>query len=97
MMSLYPDLSLAVEYSPALEVQVDSKKAVFSTWYELFPRSTGSGSHGTFRDCERRLPEIAAMGFDVLYLPPIHPIGFTNRKGRNNTTVSEEGDPESWQ
>jgi len=95
MMSLYPDLSLAVEYSPALEVQVDSKKAVFSTWYELFPRSTGSGSHGTFRDCERRLPEIAAMGFDVLYLPPIHPIGFTNRKGRNNTTVSEEGDPGS--
>ena len=74
---------------------MDSKKAVFSTWYELFPRSTGTGSHGTFRDCERRLPEIAAMGFDILYLPPIHPIGFTNRKGRNNTTVSEEGDPGS--
>ena len=69
-----------------LTVVVDRAKALFSTWYELFPRSCASepGKHGTFKDCEKVLPEIAKMGFDILYLPPIHPIGKTNRKGKNN-------------
>ena len=68
-------------------VTVDRAKALFSTWYELFPRSCSSevGKHGTFRDCEKFLPEIALMGFDTLYFPPIHPIGKINRKGRNNS------------
>ncbi len=97
VMRAYPDLSLSSEYSPYLKVNVDSKKAVFSTWYELFPRSCGSEKslHGTFRDCERKLAQIAEMGFDVLYLPPIHPIGITNRKGRNNSTEAGMGDPGS--
>ncbi|RMF92880.1 MAG: alpha-1,4-glucan--maltose-1-phosphate maltosyltransferase, partial [Nitrospinota bacterium] len=66
----------------------------FSTWYELFPRSCSpeAGRHGTFRDCERLLPEIARMGFDVLYFPPIHPIGQTNRKGKNNAPVAQPDD-----
>jgi starch synthase (maltosyl-transferring) len=68
-------------------IDVDRKKAAFSTWYELFPRSAG-----TFRDVETQLPRIAKMGFDVLYLPPIHPIGTTFRKGRNNTITAGEHD-----
>jgi starch synthase (maltosyl-transferring) len=77
-----------------LEVYVDRAEAVFSAWYELFPRSQGKdpSKHGTFADTARRLPEIAALGFDVIYLPPIHPIGVTHRKGRNNNPVSSPGD-----
>ena len=77
----------AVSSEKELTVVVDRAKALFSTWYELFPRSCSSeaGKHGTFQDCERFLPEIARMGFDTLYLPPIHPIGKTGRKGRDNT------------
>jgi starch synthase (maltosyl-transferring) len=77
-----------------LEVYVDRAEAVFSAWYELFPRSQGRdpGKHGTFADTTRRLPEIAALGFDVIYLPPIHPIGVTHRKGRNNNPVGSPGD-----
>ncbi len=73
---------------------VDRRKALFSTWYELFPRSCSPepGKHGTFKDCERFLPEIAGMGFDILYLPPIHPIGETNRKGKNNALEVLPGD-----
>ena len=84
-------------YERELRVRVDRQKALFSTWYELFPRSWGkaSGQHGTFKDCQRLLPEIARMGFDVLYLPPIHPIGKTNRKGRNNAIVAGDSDPGS--
>jgi starch synthase (maltosyl-transferring) len=75
---------------------VDREKARFSAWYEMFPRSaTGTERHGTFRDCERRLDYVAAMGFDVLYLPPIHPIGQTHRKGRNNSPAAAPGDPGS--
>ncbi|MDY7394756.1 alpha-1,4-glucan--maltose-1-phosphate maltosyltransferase [Aureibaculum sp. 2210JD6-5] len=76
------------------QVYVDRPKARFSTWYEFFPRSASEhqGKHGTFRDCERLLPRIANMGFDTLYLPPIHPIGEVNRKGKNNTTTALEGD-----
>ncbi|HEY3254737.1 MAG TPA: maltotransferase domain-containing protein, partial [Polyangiaceae bacterium] len=77
-----------------LEVYVDRAEAVFSAWYELFPRSQGKdpSKHGTFADTARRLPEIAALGFDVIYLPPIHPIGVTHRKGRNNNPTCVPGD-----
>ncbi len=78
------------------EVLVESKKALFSTWYEFFPRSSSfEGNHGTFKDCARLLPRIAAMGFDVLYFPPIHPIGKLNRKGKNNNVRSQAGEPGS--
>ena len=66
--------------SQALKVYVDRKKALFSTWYEFFPRSASrqKGVHGTFRDCEELLPRVAKMGFDTLYFPPVHPIGEVN-------------------
>jgi starch synthase (maltosyl-transferring) len=81
-------------YKPALELTVDRERARFGAWYEFFPRSTGSkGKHGTFETAVKELPRIAELGFDVVYLPPIHPIGKTNRKGRNNTLVPEKGDP----
>ena len=78
-------------------VRVDRERARFSAWYEMFPRSTGPDPtrSGTFREAASRIPEIADMGFDVLYLPPIHPIGQTNRKGPGNTLVAQEGDPGS--
>jgi starch synthase (maltosyl-transferring) len=77
-----------------LEILVDPEEASFSAWYELFPRSQAStpGRHGTFADTVTRLPDLAALGFDVLYLPPIHPIGETHRKGRNNARTAEPGD-----
>ncbi|MEQ8767289.1 MAG: DUF3416 domain-containing protein [Planctomycetota bacterium] len=89
-----PDRSLEQRYDRELTVLVERPRARFSTWYELFPRSTSPtpGQHGTFADTERLLPRIAEMGFDVLYLPPIHPIGETHRKGKNNTTVAKPGD-----
>ncbi len=96
IMHKYPDRSRATTYDRELAVMVDRPKAVFSTWYEMFPRSLGeAGRHGTFRDSERLLPEIAALGFDVLYLPPIHPIGQTHRKGKNNITSATPDDPGS--
>jgi starch synthase (maltosyl-transferring) len=77
-------------------IEVEHKKAAYSTWYELFPRSASlQGSHGTFADVTRLLPRIASMGFDVLYMPPIHPIGKINRKGKNNNVRSEAGEPGS--
>lgn len=78
-------------------VIVEQQKALFSTWYELFPRSASlvDGKHGNFKDCIRLLPRIASMGFDVLYLPPIHPIGKVNRKGKNNNVRSQPGEPGS--
>ena len=87
----------ATRYHQELALWVDRERARFSTWYELFPRSTSPdpGRHGTFADVEALLPEIAAMGFDVLYLPPIHPIGDAFRKGRNNNVVAAKGDPGS--
>jgi starch synthase (maltosyl-transferring) len=89
----YPTRTLA-NSSVELKVYVDRKKALFSTWYEFFPRSTSEtpGKHGTFKDCERLLPRVAEMGFDTLYFPPIHPIGEVNRKGKNNATTAEKGD-----
>ncbi len=89
----YPDRAFATTYTPELPLWVDRERARFSSWYELFPRSASSnGQHGTLRDVAARVPEIAAMGFDVLYLPPIHPIGAAFRKGRNNTTAPEPDD-----
>jgi starch synthase (maltosyl-transferring) len=89
----YPE-KLHANESKELQVYVDRKKALFSTWYEFFPRSSSEkeGQHGTFKDCERLLPRVAEMGFDTLYFPPIHPIGEVNRKGRNNTTDAQKGD-----
>ncbi|HUG31930.1 MAG TPA: alpha-1,4-glucan--maltose-1-phosphate maltosyltransferase [Acidimicrobiia bacterium] len=91
----YPDRSRETRSSTRWPLVVDREKAVFSTWYELFPRSWSkqTGEHGTFADVEDRLDYVAEMGFDVLYLPPIHPVGTTHRKGPNNTLVGEEGDP----
>jgi starch synthase (maltosyl-transferring) len=82
------DRSADTTYGQELIVVVDPEKARFSAWYEMFPRSCTADPrrHGTFRDCIDRLAYIAGMGFDVLYLPPIHPIGRTERKGKNNST-----------
>ena len=73
-----------------LEVDVERERARFGSWYELFPRSWGG-----FKGVEKAVPKLAELGFDVIYLPPIHPIGTTNRKGRNNALVAAKGDPGS--
>ncbi|NJL03985.1 MAG: alpha-1,4-glucan--maltose-1-phosphate maltosyltransferase [Chloroflexaceae bacterium] len=90
----FPDLRYAVTYAKELPVTVDRERARFSAWYELFPRSTATtpDTHGTFADLEARLPYIASMGFDIVYLPPIHPIGVQFRKGKNNRVQAEPGD-----
>ncbi len=95
VMDKYPDRQFATTYPKELVAVVDREKARFSTWYEMFPRSCAPepGRHGTFKDCEAHLPYVAAMGFDVLYFPPIHPIGHTHRKGRNNNPVANPDDP----
>jgi len=95
VMTRYPVRRSVATYPRELTVVVDREKARFSTWYEMFPRSCASGSsrHGTFEDCEERLSYIAEMGFDVLYFPPIHPIGQTSRKGKNNDPVAKADDP----
>ncbi|GAB4268270.1 MAG: alpha-1,4-glucan--maltose-1-phosphate maltosyltransferase [Candidatus Rifleibacteriota bacterium] len=89
-----PDPATRVE-SRVFYVRVDRVKARFAAWYECFPRSCGfiEGQSGTFLDVVKRLPDIAAMGFDVLYFPPIHPVGFTKRKGPNNSLTCSPGDP----
>lgn len=91
------DHSKVSRYEKSLGLKVERKKAVFSAWYEFFPRSTSGNKmkHGSFRDSMKILPEIAKMGFDVIYLPPIHPIGHSFRKGINNATAANEGDPGS--
>ncbi|MGH9638857.1 MAG: maltotransferase domain-containing protein, partial [Bryobacteraceae bacterium] len=95
----YPDKQFASESDRELMVVVDPARARFSSWYEFFPRSTAqaagapeTGEHGTFADCEKRLDYVAEMGFNVVYLPPIHPIGLTFRKGRNNAAEAQPGD-----
>jgi starch synthase (maltosyl-transferring) len=92
----YPDLAFASD-AKELRLWVDRERARFSSWYELFPRSASPDPtrHGTFADVESLLPEIAGMGFDILYLPPIHPIGAAFRKGPNNTPSTDPGDPGS--
>ncbi len=95
LMATYPDRSDATQYGPAPRVIVERSAALFGAWYEFFPRSAGGRGDGgsTFRDCLARVDDAKAMGFDVIYFPPIHPIGHTNRKGRNNAVTSEPGDP----
>jgi len=90
----YPDRQFATRYEKPLAITVDREKARFSTWYELFPRSCSPqpGRHGTFADCEAWLPYIASMGFDIVYLPPVHPIGCSFRKGRNNSPSAQPED-----
>ena len=93
LMALHPDVSKASRYERALAITVDRPLARFGAWYELFPRSTGPrGKHGTFRDAEKMLAYAASMGFDVVYLPPIHPIGTAFRKGKNNTLDAKPDD-----
>jgi len=95
MMNEFPDKRFATEYKPPLELVVDRVRARFANWYEMFPRSQGRthGQSGTFKDCEARLPEIKGLGFNVVYFPPIHPIGKTNRKGPNNSLHASPTDP----
>jgi starch synthase (maltosyl-transferring) len=94
LISHYPERDFATRYDQQLPVIVEREKARFSTWYELFPRSCSPqpGRHGTLRDCEEWLPYVASMGFDVIYLPPIHPIGKTFRKGKNNSVSAQPDD-----
>ena len=93
LMDRHADRAHASTYRE-LEAVVDRERARFSTWYEMFPRSASPvpGRHATFQEAAQRLPYIAGMGFDVLYLPPIHPIGTTHRKGKNNSPRAEPGD-----
>ena len=92
-----PDRHASTIYARVLRVTVDPVRARSGAWYEMFPRSStpDPARSGTFREAEARLPGIAAMGFDVVYLPPIHPIGRTHRKGRNNSLASGPADPGS--
>jgi starch synthase (maltosyl-transferring) len=93
----WPDRTIAARYDRELEVVVDRVRARYGTWYEMFPRSQGKvpGKSATFDDCIERLPEIESLGFDVVYLVPIHPIGRIHRKGRNNSLKAGPDDPGS--
>jgi len=92
----FPLVTHETHFAKELQVIVEHKRSNFSTWYELFPRSASlEGKHGTFKDVIRLLPRIEQMGFDVLYLPPIHPIGKINRKGKNNNVKAAAGEPGS--
>jgi starch synthase (maltosyl-transferring) len=97
LMDVYPAKDFAARADTTYTVWVDRKKAMFSAWYECFPRSCSPvpGKHGTFRDLIEHLPAISSLGFDILYLPPIHPIGKSFRKGRNNSLESGPDDPGS--
>ena len=98
LMAANSERRFVTTYAKELMVVVDRERARFGAWYELFPRSCSAvpGKHGTFKDVEERmLPYVAELGFDVLYLPPIHPIGNSFRKGRNNTTTPAAGAPGS--
>ena len=89
----YPDRAIATRHKP-LKLWMDREKAGFSAWYSLFPRSTHpEGKHGTFKTTQAILPRLADLGFDVLYLPPIHPIGTQFRKGKNNSTTAKSDEP----
>jgi starch synthase (maltosyl-transferring) len=90
------DRTTATRAAREYELVADRERARFAAWYEFFPRSSGpAGRHGTFKDAEAQLERAAAMGFDVVYLPPIHPIGRAHRKGRNNSLTAAPGDPGS--
>ncbi len=94
LMIAWTDRSLSTTHSP-LPLWVDRERAAYAAWYEFFPRSAEgrADSGSTFRDCLPRIDDAKAMGFDVIYFPPIHPIGETNRKGRNNSLHAEPGEP----
>ncbi|MBN2433454.1 MAG: alpha-1,4-glucan--maltose-1-phosphate maltosyltransferase [Acidobacteria bacterium] len=95
LLAKYPDRTACGQYQRILEVVVDRPQAEFGAWYEMWPRSQGTreGRSATFADMEKRLPEIQDLGFDVVYLAPIHPIGRTNRKGPNNSLICPPGSP----
>ncbi len=95
LMATYPDRSASTQYAPHPQVTVDRVRARTAAWYEFFPRSAeGHADRGsTFRDCLPRVDYAKALGFDVIYFPPIHPIGMTNRKGANNSVTSQPGEP----
>jgi len=95
LLAQWPNKALATAFSPVLRAFADRERAVAAAWYEFFPRSAeGKADAGsTFRDCLERVDDAKAMGFDVIYFPPIHPIGATNRKGRNNSLRCEPGEP----
>ncbi len=97
VMIKYPVKEHVTTFHKTFEVTVERPRANFSSWYEVFPRSLSpvEGQHGTFNDVVEFLPYVAEMGFDVLYLPPIHPIGKTKRKGKNNSVTAQPGDPGS--
>ena len=97
LMALYRDRSGDTVYERELRCRVDRTRARFSAWYEMFPRSCTASAErpGTLRDCAAQVEYVADMGFDVLYLPPIHPIGVTERKGKNNSTTPAASDPGS--
>ena len=96
LMDAHLDRGVATRAAQELEVVADRERARFAAWYEFFPRSSGGeGRHGTLKDAEAQLDRAAAMGFDVVYLPPVHPIGRTHRKGRNNALTAEPGEPGS--
>ena len=94
LVNTWRDRTVDTRYERELAVVVDPEKARFSAWYELFPRSvtTDAKRHGTFKDVIDRLPYVAGMGFDILYMPPIHPIGRSERKGKNNSTTPAADD-----
>ncbi len=95
LMAAHPDRSLATVHKPVQKVRVDRWEAAFAAWYEFFPRSAeGRADRGsTFRECLGRVEDAKAMGFDVIYFPPIHPIGITARKGANNSLTCRPGEP----
>ncbi|MEO6964265.1 MAG: alpha-1,4-glucan--maltose-1-phosphate maltosyltransferase, partial [Acidobacteriaceae bacterium] len=94
LMQQYAQHVFCTRYAKELTVCVGRERASFSAWYEMFPRSCAPtpGQHGTFKDCEAWLPYVASMNFDILYLPPIHPVGRSFRKGKNNTETAEPND-----
>ena len=95
-MDAHLDRGAATRVAREFEVVADRERARFAAWYEFFPRSSGAeGRHGTFKDAEAQLDRAAAMGFDVVYLPPIHPVGRAHRKGRNNALAAQPGEPGS--
>ncbi|MGA8937673.1 MAG: alpha-1,4-glucan--maltose-1-phosphate maltosyltransferase [Acidobacteriaceae bacterium] len=94
LVAKYPDFAFSTKHPTEFPIWIDRERARFSSWYELFPRSAAPtpNQHGTLRDVAARVPEIAAMGFDVLYMPPIHPIGNAFRKGKNNSVTAKPDD-----
>ncbi len=94
LLARWPDISLATETKDSIPLSVEPKMSAFSSWYEFFPRCAlgKADQHSTFRDCLPRIEAAKEMGFDVIYFPPIHPIGTSHRKGKNNTVTCEPGD-----